>query len=235
MSSIATNVKRHRRPLSERLDPWITLGIVVCLLFGTWTVAPLATGAIAPAQDDMRIELDVPITTSVTPGWTTGESSVELPNISMPGEPRDTSSSGWKMSTNWVKGYQVRIRATSDPALRGMNSIDGRGTRSSFADFKVGNCPCTWDVDAFQRGVFGYSATVSSSTGSVVSGATQWGTGANRRWRGFTREGFPLYSTAGGSGQFSMTIHLRSMIPDGAVQPEGSYRASFIVSAHPLS
>ena len=31
-----------------------------------------------------------------------------------------------------------------------------------------------------------------------------------------------------------MTLLLRSEVPDGAVQVEGSYRASAVVSTHPL-
>jgi hypothetical protein len=138
------------------------------------------------------------------------------------------------MSTNWVNGYEVRIRATSDPALRGNNSVDGKGARAAFADFTTGACPCPWDVDRFQQGVFGYSVSVASSTGSPVLDADKWGTSQARRWRGFTRTAYPAYSTAGGSGQYTMSVHLRSMIPEGATQLEGSYRASMVVSAHPL-
>lgn len=200
-----------------------------------WTMAPLATGAISPAQDDLRIEVDVPVTTSVTPGWTTGETSIRMPNLTIAGEVRDVSSTGWRMSTNWVNGYQVKVRTTTEPALRGVNAVDGAGARASFADYATKDCPCPWNMSSFQRGVFGYSATVAHSSGLAATDTAKWGTSANRRWRGFTQEAYPIYATPGGQGQYAMSIHLRTMIPDGAVQPAGSYRASFIVSAHPLS
>jgi hypothetical protein len=212
----------------------MALSVVIVAVVG-WTTAPLATGAIAPVQGDLRIELDVPIATSVTPGWTAGDRDVRLPNLSMPGEPRDVTSAGWKMATNWANGYEVRIRATTDPALRGSNSVDGKAARSSFADYSTKDCPCPWSVGSFDRGVFGYSATVMSTTGAPVLGASKWGTSTSRRWRGFTRNAYPVYSTAGGSGQYVMSVHLRSMIPDGQTQLEGSYRAGFVLSAHPLA
>src|SRR5690606_15388120 len=153
-----TITRVRRRTLRDRVDPWLALAAGAVLVMLAWTMSPLATGAIAPVQDDLRIDLNVPITTSVTPGWTTGATNVRLPNLSIPGGPRRVSSTGWRMSTNWVNGYQVRIRATSDPALRGANSVDGQGTRSSFADYSTKDCPCEWRTSSFNRGVFGYSA-----------------------------------------------------------------------------
>lgn len=225
----------RKRPLRERIDPWFLALSAIVVAVVAWTTAPLATGAIAPVQSDLRIELEVPIATSVTPGWTSGDRDVSLPDLSIPGEARDVTSAGWKMSTNWVNGYEVRIRATTDPALRGANSVDGQGARSSFADFTTKDCPCTWSTKGFERGVFGYSASVTSTTGATVLDADKWGSSANRKWRGFTRNSYPVYSTAGGTGQYAMSIHLRSMIPDGETQLEGSYRAGFVLSAHPLA
>jgi hypothetical protein len=174
------------------------------------------------------------VATSVTPGWTTGDASVRLPNISLPGEARDITSAGWGMSTNYANGYEVRIRATTDPAMRGANSVDGKGARASFADYTTSGCPCPWKVDTFNQGVFGYSVSVDSSTGSTVLDADKWGTDRARKWRGFTRSSYRAYSTAGGTGQYTMSVHLRSEVPDGATQLAGSYRASMVVSAHPL-
>ncbi len=209
-----------------------TAAVVVAV--AAWTTAPLATGAIAPASSDTRIELEVPITTSMTPSWTTGATGVRLPNLSRPGEPRDVTSSGWRISTNWANGYEVRIRSTTDPALRGTNAIDGSGARSSFADFSTSGCPCPWTGEEFKQGVFGYSVSVSSSTGSTVLDANKWGTSSDRKWRGFSRTSYRAYSTAGGTGLYTMDVHLRSMIPDGTTQVEGSYRSGIVVSAHPL-
>jgi hypothetical protein len=206
----------------------------IALLVGvaTWLMAPLATGATS-ATSDTRIELDVPVSTSVTPGWTTGDSQVRLANLTIPGEAHDVTSAGWKMSTNWANGYEVRIRATTDPALRGANSVDGKGAKASFLDYKTTNCPCSWSGSGYSQGIFGYSVSV-ASTGPAALDVSQWGTPTARKWRGFSRDSYRAYSTPGGTGDYTMSVHLRSMIPDGAVQVQGSYRAGFVVSAHPL-
>lgn len=218
----------------RRFDPVLACALVLLAGVASWTMAPLATGAGSSVSSDTRIEVDVPVSTSVTPGWQTG-TSVRLPDVSVPGEPRDVTSSGWRMSTNWRNGYEVRIRATTDPALRGLNSVDGDGARSSFADFKTASsCPCPWSGAGYTSGVFGYSISVSASSGSAPRDAAKWGTAAQRNWRGFTKSSYRAYSTSGGAGQYTMSVHLRSMIPDGAVQPEGSYRSGIVVSAHPL-
>ncbi|MCB0878359.1 MAG: hypothetical protein KDC46_05190 [Thermoleophilia bacterium] len=222
------------RPLRERVDPWLLAVAIVLAAIVTWLMVPLATGAIPDVTNDTRIQVTVPIATAVTPGWTTGDPNVRLPNLSFPGEPRDVTSAGWKMSTNWSNGYEVRIRSTTDPALRGSNSVDGDGARSSFMDFTTGDCPCPWTGKGFQRGVFGYSVSVSATNGATVLDTGKWGTDTNRRWRGFSRESFRAYSTEGGTAEYTMSIHLRSMIPDGTTQLEGSYRAGIVVSAHPI-
>jgi hypothetical protein len=221
--------------MRARIDPWLLAVAAAIVAIVAWTAAPLATGAIAPASSDTRIQLTVPVATSVTPGWTSGDTNVRIPNLSVPGEAHDVTSAGWRMSTNWTKGYEVRIRATTDPALRGSNAVDGAGARSSFADYTTGTCPCAWSGKGFDRGVFGYSVAVTASGGGTVLDADKWGRGSARRWRGLTRDSYRAYSTSGGSGSYTMSIMLRSMIPDGATQLEGSYRAGLVVSAHPLS
>jgi hypothetical protein len=221
------------RPTARRLDPWLAGAITLLVAVATWTMAPLAAGALGPITSDTRIEVEVPVSTSVTPGWTTG-SDVRLPPASVTGIARDASSTGWKMATNWANGYEVRIRATSEPALRGQNAVDGAGARASFADYKTLNCPCAWSGSGYDKGIFGYSVSV-ASTGAAPLDTAKWGTSAARKWRGFDTASYPAYSTAGGTGEYTMSIHLRSMIPDGGVQLEGSYRAGIVVSAHPLA
>ncbi len=229
-----TRARTRPRPLWQRIDPWLLAALAVLAAVAAWTMAPLAGGAIPSKQSDTRIEVDVPVATSVTPGWTTGNANVRLGNISLPGEQRDVTSTGWKMSTNWTKGYEVRIRATSSPAMRGANSVDGQGARSSFADYTTSGCPCPWKVDSFKQGVFGYSVSVASKTGSTVLDADKWGRPQARKWRGFSRSFYRAYSTEGGTGEYTMSVHLRSQIPENGTQLAGSYRASMVVSAHPL-
>lgn len=205
------------------------------LLLGVaaWTMAPLATSAIAPVASSTRIQVEVPATASMTPGWTVGESEIELPAISVPGEAQDGTSSGWGVSSNWQNGYDVKVRATTDPALRGSNAVDGSGARSSFQDFRTAGCPCPWTTEGFTRGVFGYSVAVKASQGGTASGVSRWGSNRARLWRGFTRAPYLAYTTAGGTGSYEMTLYLRTMVPEDAAQMEGSYRAGLVVSAHP--
>lgn len=219
----------------RRVDPFLTLGCLLLAGVLMWSAAPFAVGAIAPVPSDARIELDVPVATSVTPGWRMGDAAVRLPNLSIPGQAHDQASDGWQMSTNWANGYEVRIRATTDPAMRGRNAVDNDGARDNFKDFSTAaGCPCPWTSAGVDKGIFGYSVSVDSSSGSPVLDADKWGTNRARRWRGFSQGSYRAYSTPGGPGRYEMTIHLRSMIPEGAFQSEGSYRASIVVSAHPL-
>lgn len=230
---VITRARTRPRSLRQRIDPWLLCALAVIAAIAVWTMAPFAGGAIAPVQSDTRIEVEVPVATSVTPGWTSGK-DVRLGNVSLPGTPVDATSTGWGMSTNYSGGYEVRIRATTDPALRGNNSVDGAGAPSAFADYTTAGCPCPWTIDTFKQGVFGYSVSVASASGAEAIDADKWGTDRNRKWRGFTRSSYRAYSTAGGTGTYTMSVHLRSMVPDDATQLAGSYRASMIVSAHPL-
>lgn len=218
-----------------RLDP--LLGSLLLLLAGVavWTCAPLASGSIAPVGSSMPIDLQVPVTQSVTPGWKSGDTSVRMPDITTPGDARDATSSGWKLSTNHSSGYEVRVRSTSDPALKGRNAVDGKGSPDFFADFKTQSCPCPWDVTGSPRGVFGISASVSASAGAAAPlDASRWGTPSSHKWRGLGKESYRVFSTSGGSGEYNMSLLFRTEIPDGAVQREGSYRASMVISMHPL-
>ncbi|MCW2956472.1 MAG: hypothetical protein JWO69_1341, partial [Thermoleophilia bacterium] len=200
-----------------------------------WVAAPLATGAAPPIQSDTRIEAEVPVSTSVTPGWRTGDSSVRLPSLTIPGEPQDVTSDGWGMSTNWVNGYEVRVRATTSPALRGSNAVDGNSADDAFADYSsAASCPCPWTGQGANKGLFGYSVSVATSGGAAATDTAKWGTDRSRKWRGFTKSSYRAYATGGGVGEYTMALHLRTMIPDGAAQRAGSYRAGVVISAHPL-
>jgi hypothetical protein len=182
-----------------------------------------------------RVNLDVPVTLSMTPGWKTGDTSVRLEDLTTPGVTVDASSAGWRLTTNYPNGYEVRIRSTSDPALRGTNAVDGNAAPDSFADFSTAAaCPCPWKNDTAKKGVFGYSVAVSNTDGAPASDSSRWGTSAARKWRGFSKESYRAYSTVGGAGTYNMTLLLRSEVPSDAVQVEGSYRASVVVSTHPL-
>lgn len=226
---------RTHTPLRwARSDPWFAATCAVLLTLVAWTCAPLATGALAPVSSSQRIELTVPVSAMVTPGWSQGDTSVRLADLSSPGQVRDTTSAGWKMSSNWSTGYEVRVRSTTSPALRGQNAVDGAGASDSFLDFTKESCPCPWNADGFKRGVFGYSVSVATTSGAAPIGAEQWGTSSAREYRGFSRTSYRAYSTAGSPSEHAITMHLRSEIPQGAVQREGSYRGTMVLSVHPL-
>ncbi|MCW2926770.1 MAG: hypothetical protein JWM86_738 [Thermoleophilia bacterium] len=227
-------IVRVLKPKPNRFDPLLAGGVLVLAAIAIWIMSPMATGATGPLTSDTRIEVEVPVSTSVTPGWQAGDTNVRLPNAWLPGQSRDITSDGWRMTTNWANGYEVKIRSTTDPALRGSNSVDGKGAKSSFLDYRASGCPCPWNDAGYEKGIFGYSVSVESNATAPLE-ADKWGTSRAREWRGFTRTPYPVYSTAGGAGQYTMALHLRAMIPSGGTQVEGSYRANFVLSAHPLA
>ncbi|MCW2972900.1 MAG: hypothetical protein JWN72_1173 [Thermoleophilia bacterium] len=232
MSTSNTHVRVRTR---RRIDPVLASALVLLAALAAWIGAPMATGtAIAPASGNLNLRLDVPVATSVTPGLTAGDTSVRLPKLALPGDPQDATSTGWKLSTNWANGYEVRIRSTSNPALRGVNAVDGSGAPDAFADFSTdADCPCPWSTTGSTKGVFGYSASVTGN-GATVAGATKWGTSAARKWRGLNKSSYQLFSTTGGTNQYGLSLVFRSEIPQTAPQAAGSYRASFVISVSPL-
>lgn len=218
-----------------RVDPILAIIIVALCAVGGWIAAPMAAGAGETTSANALIDLKVPVTTAVLPGWQPGNTSVTMPSLSIPGEAKDAQSAGWVMSTNWENGYEVRIRSTTSPAMRGANAVDGRGASDSMQDFSTSTaCPCPWSGSGYSKAVFGYSASVVASSGPPAQDTSQWGNTTNRRWRGLDDASYRLYSTPGGEGQYRMTLYFRSMIPDGATQSTGSYRTTAIVSVHPI-
>lgn len=217
-----------------RWDPWLIGACSILLLAVGWSCAPFATAAFVPVTSSQRIEVTVPVSTSVTPGWRSGDTSVRLPDLGAPGQTRDATSAGWRLSTNWANGYEVRVRSTTAPALRGQNAVDGEGASESFQDYTQANCPCPWTTGSFDRGVFGYSVSVASTSGAQPVGAAKWGSSSNRSYRGFSRSSYQAFATPGGAGEYTMSVHFRTEIPQGTVQREGSYRGTMVVSVHPL-
>ncbi|MCW2949127.1 MAG: hypothetical protein JWN41_140 [Thermoleophilia bacterium] len=207
--------------------------LLVLAAVASWIGAPISTGAITPVNNKLAVHLDVPVQMSVTPGLTAGDTSVRLPMLTLPGDPQDVTSGGWKLSTNWVNGYEVRIRSTSDPAMRGQNAVDGSAAQDSFADFSTANaCPCAWSTENATKGTFGYSAAISGGDGTLAN-AAQWGAPGARKWRGLDRASYQLFATTGGTNQYPFSLLFRSQIPMTATQTAGSYRASFIVAVAP--
>lgn len=227
------------RPLTriERLrhwarcqDPVLLVAVAALVLLGAWAAAPLAQGV--SESSDTVINLNIPNSTSIVPGFTAGDSLVSLPVQTAPGEAKDATSSGWALSTNWANGYQVTLRASSDPALHGRNAGDTAAPRAYFEDFKTSGCPCPWSATG-DRGVFGYSVDVGTTTGTTAD-ASKWGSGTSRKWRGFETSPYELFQTPGGPGQYTMSLQLRTQIPDSATQPAGAYRANLVLSVVPL-
>ena len=123
---------RRRLPKVRRPDPVISLVVLALACVGTWAFLPLAIGAgPAPVSSGARVNLDVPVTLSMTPGWKTGDTSVRMDDLTTPGVVNDATSTGWRLTTNYPRGYEVRVRSTTEPALRGSNSIDGNAARDT--------------------------------------------------------------------------------------------------------
>lgn len=216
-----------------RIDPVLLLVALVVMGVIAWAALPLADGVSASKDTRVQVTVDNAITIAPPPPTsplpTTGNgASVRLPDLIAAGQTADVTSNGWTLGSNWDAGYEVFIRATSNPALRGQAAVDGDGSRDSFQNFTAGACPCRWTTTGFTKGVFGYSASVGASAGSPTDTA-QWGTSSNRKYRGLTTQDYRLYAS-GGRGTFDLSLLFRSQIPPGLTQAAGSYRATATLS-----
>lgn len=227
--AVATTDDRRRTWVC---DPWVAVMAAVVTGLCVWMSVPLATGATGSGSTGVGFLVKSSI--AVAPALQRGDSSVRLGDLTGPGQERTVSSDNWVMSTNWSSGYDVLIRSTTDPALRGGNAVDSNGARDAFVDFSTGtSCPCPWTTNGFTRGVFGYSAHVSTRSGPAAVGAGKWGGSGNWKWRGFDDTDYLLYETTGGTGSYDLDLNLRSALPPGAVQTAGSYRASLLLTIRP--
>lgn len=230
--------QRARTTLTSRLRSRLRTIDVVPVLVGVlfvgivlWHVAPEAQGT--DASSSARVDLGVDTVLAVAPTLTKGDRTVRLSDITLPGQQRNASSDGWQIATNYPSGYEVKIRSTTDPALSGRNAVDGDGARESFQDFRTSGCPCTWSTSGFSRGVFGYSADVSTASGSAALDTSKWGSSGSRKWRGFDDSAYSIFETPGGDGTYALSLHFRTALPDGTTQPAGSYRANVVLSVAP--
>ena len=232
METVCTAVAARPRP--RRIDPPLVAAVVLLLGLVAWIAAPAATGATTQTSD-LQIDLEVPNMVAVTPGWTSGDRTVQLGTIAIPGTQRTASSGGWQMATNWANGYEVSLRSTTAPALRGANAVDGRGAKDSFVDFSTAAaCPCGWTTGSATRGVFGFSAQVNSVAGPPAGDTAKWGTASSLRWRGMGRTSYRIYTTPGGTGTYDLTLYFRTELPENGVQAEGSYRATGVLAVAPI-
>jgi hypothetical protein len=188
--------------------------------------------AATSASSDTQINLTIPISVAVIPGLTRGDRTVNMPELTLPGISKTATSDGWKVSTNWAKGYEVQLASITDPAMQGNNAVDGKGAEGNFSDFGVSGCPCNWAASG-TRGVFGYTVEVSTASGPAATGGDKWGTSAQHKWRGLTTGGYQLFATPGGVGEYPFSLKFRSEIPPNGVQPNGSYRANVVLSIVP--
>lgn len=232
MSSACTAARRSSSRAYWFGDPFVAAAILVFVALFIWCAAPLATGATGSATTNLGFEIKSSL--AVAPALTQGDKLVRLGDLTAPGQQKDAVSNGWMVSTNWSGGYQVLIRSTTDPALRGRNAIDGQGAADSFQNYQTGSaCPCPWDLGGFSKGVFGYSATVTTQSGPAAVGTSKWGTSGVRKWRGFNDTDYQLYETTGGVGAYGLSLSLRSALPPGKVQTAGSYRATLYLTIRP--
>jgi hypothetical protein len=218
----------------DHVDPWILAIALIVVGAVAWTMLPRAMAA--SASSDTRINLTIPATVAVVPGLTRGARTVAMPDLTVPGVAKTGTSDGWKVSTNWIKGYEVQLSAVTSPAMQGKNAVTGDGAKGKFSDYTASGCPCAWNADASNsggRGVFGYTVETDTDSVSAATGVSKWGTTTSRKWRGLTQDGYELFTTPGGTGQYSFALKFRSEIPAGAVQPFGNYRANTIMSIVP--
>ncbi len=180
----------------------------------------------------MQIGLTVATSTAVAPGLTSGSTGVRLADLSTPGVPKTEVSSGWKLSTNWSGGYEMKVASSTDPAMKATDAVNSEGEVQNFSDFTTGGCPCDWSTSGFTSGVYGYSADVRTTSGATADGS-KWGSSSNRKWRGFTRDSYTVFTTPGGTGAYEMDLYLRTEIPETAAQPAGSYRSTTVISVVP--
>ena len=220
-----------RRALDATGDPWLVVALLAFAAVCAWCAAPWATGATGAKTTNVGFEIKSSI--AVAPALTRGDRSVRLEDLTGPGQQKDAASHGWVMTTNWSGGYQVLIRSTTRPALQGHNAIDGSGADAAFQDYTMSTAPVPWDVSGFSRGVFGYSATVTTRSGPAAVGGARWSTSGVRKWRGLSDSDYLLYETSGGVGSYGLDLHLRTALPPGAVQSAGSYRATLYLTIRP--
>ncbi|MBC7645463.1 MAG: hypothetical protein H7123_10060, partial [Thermoleophilia bacterium] len=210
MSSASTHVRRASPRGDARIgDPFIAGSIVTFVALFVWFAAPLATGATSGASTNVGFEIKSSL--AVAPSLSPGDKLVRLGDLTAPGQQRDAVSNNWTMTTNWSGGYEVLVRSTTAPALRGRNATDGDGASDAFQDFLTGSaCPCPWDIGGFSKGVFGYSATVTTQSGPAAVGSSKWGTSGVRKWRGFNNTDYLLYETNGGVGAYGLDLNFRT-------------------------
>lgn len=213
----------------RRIDPLLAAALVVLAGLVVHTVSPMAFGV--TKTSDTQIQFDVEQSIAMAPGLTKGDTSVKMPDIVVPGQVMDAESDGWQISSNWALGYDVMIRSATDPALKGSNATDGDGSSDYFKDYTLGGCPCSWDTSSFTKGVFGYSAYVTATSGTPQDTA-KWGTSSSHKWRGFDDTPYTLFET-GGMGAFDLVLYFRSTIPEDASQKAGSYRANVYLQIAP--
>ncbi len=226
-----TAVARRRALRSAVADPvcW-AIAVIACIVGGWWMNS--ADGWSSTSSGSTNVDVTVLEHVAYTPSFTAGSRAVRLSELSQPGDMATARSGGWKLSSNWSYGYSLTGRATTAPALRGRNATDGNGADGAFADFRRRGCPCLWSTKGFDKGIFGYSVEASRREGTLLD-TEKWGGGDSRRWRGFTRTDYQLMK-AGGTGQFSMNLLLRTQIPEQGVQEQGSYRANLVVGVTPV-
>lgn len=209
---------------TQRFDPIVVLlcAVVVCVFL--WGAAPFA-GAVEDSGD-VGIGVDVDPGIALTPPNSAGDTTIKLSDITAPGQQRNASSTGWGLTNaSWFAGYSVTVESVSDPALRGMNAVDGNGAPDSFSDYSTSGSPSTWNISTYTKGVFGYS--VSSESDFVDS--AKWGTSSARKFRGFDDTPYTIASQDY-IGDADWDIHFRTELGVDAVQEAGSYRAPIIVS-----
>ncbi len=215
-------------------DPVMIGAVALLALLIAWATLPRAY-AVQSASTDTTLLLGVDTVVAVAPTVSKGDVDVQLSDLTIPGQERNAESAGWRLATNYPTGYQVKVRSTTNPAMRGANATDGAGADDEFLDFTTSGCPCIWTTSGFSKGVFGYSAKVTTSSGGAALDTSKWGTASSRKWRGFDDTAYSLFTTPGGAGAYQLVLYLRTALPEDSAQTAGSYRANLVLSVEPAA
>jgi hypothetical protein len=142
-----------------------------------------------------------------------------------------TAVKDWNITTDNPAGYEMKVRADTDPAMQN-TTADG-----SFADYDAGTDPDYTFSVAASESAFGFSPEGANLTQEYQDNGSSCNTGSldtqSACWRGFTTSGQVVASAGDNNQPAGATTSLRFRAESGAdnIQPAGDYQATITVTA----